>query len=222
MKASATCTPSTRTKRGDITTSGQVWQFDKIRRCISTAAIADGLLYISDFSGFLHCLDAKTGQEYWVHDVFAAVWGSPIVIDGRVYLSDEDGDVVVMQHGKEMKVLHEMNMGSATYATPAPANGVLVPEQPQSAVRARGEMNAGSPAQRRSSCWRRRWSRSSRSALTESPASEWRSFRGSYQQTGVSAATLPADAEGGVAVRRRRNRGVVSGDCRRRRLRRRR
>ena len=113
------------TKRGDITESGRVWHFDKIRRSISTAAIADGLVYISDFSGFLHCLDAKTGQLYWTHDAFAAVWGAPVVADGKVYLGDEDGDVVVMQHGKEKKVLAEMNMGSAVYATVVPAHGAL-------------------------------------------------------------------------------------------------
>jgi outer membrane protein assembly factor BamB len=50
------------TKRGDITTTGRLWHYDKIRRSVSTAAIADGLLYISDFSGFLHCLDLNTGQ----------------------------------------------------------------------------------------------------------------------------------------------------------------
>jgi hypothetical protein len=42
-----------------------------------------------------------------------------------VYLGDEDGDVVVLAHGKEMKVLAEMNMGSAVYATVVPANGTL-------------------------------------------------------------------------------------------------
>ena len=113
------------TKRGDITQSGRLWHFDKIRRSISTASIVDGLLYIPDFSGFLHCLDAKTGQEYWSHDVFAAVWGSTLVVDGRVYLGDEDGDIVVMQTGKQKKVLAEMNMGSAVYATPVPAQGTL-------------------------------------------------------------------------------------------------
>ena len=82
-------------------------------------------MYISDFSGFLHCLDAKTGQEYWVHDMLAAVWGSPLVADGKVYLGDEDGDVVVMQAGKEKKLIHEMNMGSAIYATAVPAHGAL-------------------------------------------------------------------------------------------------
>ena len=45
--------------------------------------------------------------------------------DGKVYLGDEDGDVVVMQHGKEKKVLAEMNMGSAVYATVVPAHGAL-------------------------------------------------------------------------------------------------
>ena len=49
------------TKRGDITQSGRLWHYDKIRRTISTPAIADGLVYWPDFSGFLHCLDAKTG-----------------------------------------------------------------------------------------------------------------------------------------------------------------
>jgi outer membrane protein assembly factor BamB len=113
------------TKRGDITTTGLVWHYDKIRRSISTAAVADGLVYIADFSGFLHCLDAATGQPYWTHDTFAAIWGSPILIGDKVYLGDEDGDVIVMQHGKEKKLVAEMNMGSAVYATPTPANGAL-------------------------------------------------------------------------------------------------
>jgi outer membrane protein assembly factor BamB len=113
------------TKRGDITTTGRLWHYDKIRRSISTAAIATDLVYISDFSGFLHCLDANTGQVYWTHDVLAAVWASPFVVDGKVYLADEDGDVVVLQHGKEKKVLAEMNMGSAVYGTPVPAHGTL-------------------------------------------------------------------------------------------------
>ena len=113
------------TKRGDITESGRIWHFDKIRRSISTASVVDGLVYMADFSGFLHCLDAETGRPYWTHDTFAAVWASSLVADGKVYLADEDGDIVVLQHGKELKVLAEMNMGSAVYSTPVPAHGTL-------------------------------------------------------------------------------------------------
>jgi outer membrane protein assembly factor BamB len=113
------------TKRGDITQSGKLWQYDKIRRSISTGAVYNGLLFYADFSGFLHCLDAKTGKPYWVHDMLAAIWGSPIVIDGKVYLGDEDGDVIVMEAAKAEKVIATMNMGSSVYSTPVPANGTL-------------------------------------------------------------------------------------------------
>jgi outer membrane protein assembly factor BamB len=113
------------TKTGDITKTGLIWQYDKIRRSISTAAVVDGLLYEADFSGFIHCLDAKTGQVYWVHDMFAAVWGSTLVADGKVYLGDEDGDVVVLATGKEKKLIREINMGSSVYCSPVPANGAL-------------------------------------------------------------------------------------------------
>ncbi|MDP1569771.1 MAG: PQQ-binding-like beta-propeller repeat protein [Vicinamibacterales bacterium] len=113
------------TKRGDLTETGKIWHYQKIRRSISTPAIKDGLIYMADFSGFLHCLDLKTGEPLWVHDMFAAIWGSPIIIDDKVYLGDEDGDITVLQHGRELKVLSEQNMGSSVYATPVPANGAL-------------------------------------------------------------------------------------------------
>ena len=113
------------TKRGDITVSGKIWQYDKIRRSISTPAVKDGLIYLSDFSGFLHCLDAKTGKEYWTHDMFAAIWASPMLIGDKIYLGDEDGDVAVIEHSKTFKLVSEQNMGSSVYATAVPSNGTL-------------------------------------------------------------------------------------------------
>src|SRR5262245_49789343 len=113
------------TKRGNITESGRIFHFDKIRRSVSTAAVTNGLVFIPDFSGFFHCIDAKTGQEYWVHDLTSAIWGSAIVADGKVYLGNEDGDIVVMDASKEKKVISTINMGSAVYGTPVPANGTL-------------------------------------------------------------------------------------------------
>lgn len=113
------------TQRGDITEKGRIWHYDRIRRSVSTPSVHEGLIYMSDFSGFLHCLDAKTGEVYWVHDMLAAIWGSTIVIGDKVYLGDEDGDVAVMATGKEKKLIAEVNMGSSVYSTPVPANGVL-------------------------------------------------------------------------------------------------
>ena len=113
------------TKRGDITETGRLWHYDKIRRSISTGSIYNGILFYSDFSGFLHALDIKTGKPFWTHDMFAAIWGSPMVIDGKVYLGDEDGDVTVFNADKTLKVISENNMGSSVYSTPVPAHGTL-------------------------------------------------------------------------------------------------
>ncbi len=113
------------TQRGDITESGRVWQYDKINRSISTAAVSDGLVFISDLKGILHCLDVKTGAAYWTYDMMAPVWGSPLVADGKVYLGDQDGDVAIMKAGTEMKKIAEIDMGNSVYSTPVPANGVL-------------------------------------------------------------------------------------------------
>jgi outer membrane protein assembly factor BamB len=111
--------------KGDITESGKVWQYDKLRRSISTAAVSDGFAYIADIQGVLHCLDVTTGKPLWTFDMMAPVWGSPLVADGKVYLGDQDGDVAVFRAGRELKKLAEIDMGNSVYSTPVPANGVL-------------------------------------------------------------------------------------------------
>ena len=115
------------TLSGDVTDKARVWHRggEDFNRTISTAAIHDGIVYITDLSGFLYALDAKTGEHYWTYDAFAAVWGSPYVADGKVYLGDEDGDIAVLEAGKEMKLLGEHNLGAAVYTTPVAHDGTL-------------------------------------------------------------------------------------------------
>jgi outer membrane protein assembly factor BamB len=114
------------TKTGDVTKSGKIWSCDKIHRSLSTVSITpNGLLFIGDFSGFVHCLDANTGEVYWVHDMKAHMWGSTLVADGKVYCGDEDGDLVVFEAKKEKKIISQTNLGGPIYSTPVAANGVL-------------------------------------------------------------------------------------------------
>ena len=115
------------TGTGDVTDTHKVWSRDgdDFYRTLSSAAIADGVLYISSLSGFLHALDVNTGEEFWTYDAFAAVWGSAFVVDSKVFLGDEDGDVVILRAGKEMELLAEINMGASVYSTPVVRDGVL-------------------------------------------------------------------------------------------------
>jgi outer membrane protein assembly factor BamB len=94
-------------------------------RTISTCAIRDGLLYIAEEAGYLHCLDAQTGRPYWVHDLKSGVWGSPYWVDGKVYLGNDQGDIYIFAHGKEKKQLGKIDMDEPVLSTPVVANGVL-------------------------------------------------------------------------------------------------
>lgn len=117
--------------------SGLVWHFggpgdpEKLGRnyyfgrTMSTAAIRDGLVYIAELAGYLHCLDARTGQKYWDHNMNAAAWSSPSWIDGKIYMGNDDGKVLIFEHGKEKKLVAEVDMESKIRATPVAANGVL-------------------------------------------------------------------------------------------------
>ncbi len=115
------------TKTGDQAQGGIVWDYRAIHRCLSTVSIDPdtGLLFVADFAGFVHCLDAATGKVYWVHDLKAHAWGSTMVADGKVYVGDEDGDLCILAASKEKKVLCEVNFGAPLYSTPVVANGVL-------------------------------------------------------------------------------------------------
>jgi outer membrane protein assembly factor BamB len=94
-------------------------------RTLSTAAVHDGLVYAAELDGFLHCLDAKTGQEYWVHDLGGGAWASPYYVDGKVYMSVDNGDLLIFAAGKEDKQIGKIEMQSRVLTSPVAANGIL-------------------------------------------------------------------------------------------------
>lgn len=104
-----------------------------MHRTCGTVAIKNDLLFIADFSGLFHCVDAKTGKAHWTYDMLAASWASPLIVEDRVYIGDEDGDVTIFALSKEMKILSKdangeegpINMSTAVYTTPVVANNTL-------------------------------------------------------------------------------------------------
>jgi outer membrane protein assembly factor BamB len=100
------------------------WHFG---RTLSTCAVHDGLVYAAEYDGWLHCLDARTGERYWDHDMEEDTWSSPYWVDGKVYLANDYGEVLVFEHGKKKKLLSTIKMPKdmKVRTTPVAANGVL-------------------------------------------------------------------------------------------------
>jgi serine/threonine protein kinase/WD40 repeat protein len=110
---------------------------EQFHRSLSVPVIKDDILYVSDFSGLFHCLNAKSGKAYWTYDMLAASWNSALLVDGKVFIGDEDGDLAIFRHsadptkgmrledGGPMPWFGEINMSTAIYMAPIVANNVL-------------------------------------------------------------------------------------------------
>ena len=112
-------------KTGDITTTGRLWAYEKLGQSISTVSIGGGLVYVAAFDGKVHCLDAETGKRHWVHDTRRNIYGSTLLVDGKLYVGTTGGDLWVLAAGKEKRVISRIRLSSPIHTTPVVANGVL-------------------------------------------------------------------------------------------------
>jgi len=92
---------------------------------VSTAAVHQGLVYITEQNGYLHCLDSVTGSRIWVYDLVVSFVGSPYLVDGRVYVGTEDGEVLIFAHQRAARIHATIDMEESIHTTPVAANGTL-------------------------------------------------------------------------------------------------
>ncbi len=113
------------TKTGDVTEEALIWSYPLERHGCSTPAIRDGLVFITDCGGNIHCLDVDTGKPYWTHESKGEFWASTLVADGKVYVGNRRREFLILAASKQKRILATIEMGDAVCATPVAANGVL-------------------------------------------------------------------------------------------------
>ena len=112
--------------RGDVTATHVVWQNPNGPDVPSP--VTDGkYLFVANDRGILWCLDAKTGKEIWGGQrIKAAIYSaSPVLADGKLYVTSEDGLVTVVKAGPTFEVLAENDMKEYTLSSPAISDGQI-------------------------------------------------------------------------------------------------
>ncbi len=102
-----------------------VWQFKGMGRSLSSPSIVEGLVYIADYSGRIFCLDAESGKLLWDHDSLSHIWGSTLVVDGKVFIGTEDGELIILKAGKDKEEIGAVEFPDPIYSTPVVANETL-------------------------------------------------------------------------------------------------
>jgi outer membrane protein assembly factor BamB len=109
----------------DATTGKTLWTNKALQRSLSTPSIQNGLIFVADYSGFVHCLDQTTGKSLWKFDTKSHIWASTLVAEGKVFVGTEDGDVIILAASKTLKELGRVDMRSPVYASVVAANKTL-------------------------------------------------------------------------------------------------
>jgi outer membrane protein assembly factor BamB/HEAT repeat protein len=105
--------------QGDVTQSRLLWTSRDVGRVVGTPIAKDGLLYVGDLAGTIHCLDAATGAHVWKYETNAAIWGSLLLAGDRLYVGNVDGTMTVLRAGRQQQLLGQIEMGAPLYSPPA-------------------------------------------------------------------------------------------------------
>jgi outer membrane protein assembly factor BamB len=111
--------------QGDVTSSRLLWTSHDVGRVVGTPIAKDGLLYIADLGGRIHCLDAATGVRIWTHETNEPIWGSLLLAADRLYAGTVDGTMTVLRAGRQKQVLAQIQMEAPIYSRPALIGSLL-------------------------------------------------------------------------------------------------
>ncbi|HEX8474637.1 MAG TPA: PQQ-binding-like beta-propeller repeat protein [Pyrinomonadaceae bacterium] len=121
--------------RGDLTlpdgktnSEAVVWSRTGRGSYMPTPLIYEGILYVLANNGTLDAYDLRTGEEIYRQRlplIGSGYSASPVAADGKIYISNEDGEILVIGAGRTFKHIATNSMREMLMATPALSDGVM-------------------------------------------------------------------------------------------------
>jgi outer membrane protein assembly factor BamB len=107
--------------RGDLTDSNRLWLTPKNHQRVGSGVIVGKYLYLSNATGIAQCIEARSGKVVWAQ----RLWGTMLAADGRLYVSNKEGDIFVLAASPKFKLLARNRMAEHMKAAVAPSDGQL-------------------------------------------------------------------------------------------------
>ena len=114
--------------QGDVTRTHLVWSSPRGSPFIPSPILhGDQLYMVNDMTSIATAFDAKTGRALWQNRLGAAqregFSASPVVVDGKIFFTNDEGETFVLRGGGEFNLLHVISIGERTLASPALVDG---------------------------------------------------------------------------------------------------
>ncbi len=112
--------------RGDVTESHRLWDF-RDGPDVPTPVTDGRYFYSINDRGIAFCLDAKSGENIYGPERLPSgtYSGSPVLADGKLYITNEDGLTTVLRAGPEFEILAQNDLGDYTLSSPAISDGQI-------------------------------------------------------------------------------------------------
>ncbi len=112
--------------RGDVTKTHVLWSFGN-GPDVPTPVTDGTYLYVVNDRGIIWCLEPRTGKEIYSRKRLSSATysGSPVLADGKIYVTNEDGRTVVIKAGPAFEVLAENDLDDYTLSSPAVSEGQI-------------------------------------------------------------------------------------------------
>lgn len=112
--------------RGDVTESHLLWSFDS-GPDVPTPVTDGRYFYSVNDRGIMYCLDARTGETVWGPERIqpGTYSSSPVLADGKIYITNEDGVTSVVRAGPNFEILAENDVGEYTLSSIAISEGQI-------------------------------------------------------------------------------------------------
>lgn len=107
---------------GNVAEEQPVWKLDRVKSGMGSGVIFDGYFYTLSQEGIASCLDLKDGKTVWDERLTGSTagsssWSSLLLADGRIYVPNQAGDVIVLRAGPKFETLSTNSVGELTNAS---------------------------------------------------------------------------------------------------------
>ena len=115
--------------QGDVTDTHVAWKTTRGSPFVPSPLVYGDYLYlVNDMSSIITCLNAKTGETVWQERLGRprreGISASPVVVDGKMFVTNAEGQPFVLKTGAEFELLHTNDIGTRMLASPALVDGI--------------------------------------------------------------------------------------------------
>jgi outer membrane protein assembly factor BamB len=112
---------------GNITSTHVAWRHDRAAPFLPSPIVVDDYLFTVRSGGVMTCLEAASGTLVWQSRLPASgtYFASPVAVEGRIYIINEDGQATVVAAKPAFELLGSSDLGQRTMASPAVSGGQM-------------------------------------------------------------------------------------------------